>query len=434
MELSIKQTTALDILEDKESVEVLLGGGAGGGKSAILCYWAIKMCLKYPGARGLLGRAVLKTLRETTLNTFYDIAKMQGVKHTFKPYGTSAIRFRNGSEILLRDLYAYPSDPEFDDLGSLELTFAAIDQAEQVTQKAKNILKSRIRYRLDEFNLIPKLGMGCNPGKNWTKSEFYDAAVKGTLPKKKKFVQMLLKDNPFKQSTYEELLLDLDKSSRERLLFGNWNYSQDPSQLMTNEAIEAIFTNTGVKPDGNKFITADIARLGTDKTVIRVWHGWRVIQRIVLQKQRTTIIVARIRELAEDHGIPMSRVLCDEDGVGGGVVDALGCKGFVANSRPFQNDPKNLNYDNLKAQCAWHLAKKVNAAQVYEKCDADTQQQISQELEQVKKKNVDKDGKNGLMSKDQVKLIISRSPDDGDTYLMRAWFDLSKNYGPSIVT
>jgi hypothetical protein len=31
MELSIKQTLALDLLEDKQTLEVLFGGGAGGG-------------------------------------------------------------------------------------------------------------------------------------------------------------------------------------------------------------------------------------------------------------------------------------------------------------------------------------------------------------------------------------------------------------------
>lgn len=434
MELTIKQTEALDFLEDKSTREVLIGGGAGGGKSALLCYFALKQSLKYPGSRGMIGRAVLKTLRETTLNTFYDVAKLQGVYHTFKPFGASSIKFRNGSEILLRDLYAYPSDPEFDELGSLELTWAVIDQAEQITQKAKNIVKSRIRYKLDEFGLVPKLGMGCNPKKNWLKTEFYDQALKGTLSTKKKFVQALLSDNPFSQSTYEESLNDLDKASRERLLFGNWEYESDPSSLMSVEAIEAIFSNDGVKPIGNKYISADIARMGTDKTVIRLWHGWRVIQRVVLQKSRTTAVAQKINELANDHAIPMSRVICDEDGVGGGVVDILNCKGFVANARPFQHDSKNLNYDNLKAQCAWYLAKMVNQAMVYEKCDADTKELISEELEQIKKKNVDRDGKNGLMSKDQVKTILGRSPDDGDTYIMRAWFDLSMNYGPSFVS
>ena len=42
MKLTKKQTKALDALEDKTTTELLFGGGAGGGKSALGCYWQIK--------------------------------------------------------------------------------------------------------------------------------------------------------------------------------------------------------------------------------------------------------------------------------------------------------------------------------------------------------------------------------------------------------
>lgn len=435
IELTYKQTEALDYLEDKETVELLFGGGAGPGKSTLICYFGLKMSLKYPGARGCLGRSILKTLRETTLKTFIDTAKMMGVHKEYKIVGPSLIRFKNGSEILLKDLYAYPSDPEFDELGSLELTWAGIDECNQVTKKAKDILKSRIRYKLDEFGLMPKLAMSCNPAKNWTKKDFYDLAVKGTLPKKRKFVPALLTDNKFIQSTYDELLADLDKASQQRLRFGNWEFDSDPSALMTLEDIAAIFTNKFVLPIGKKYITADIARQGSDKTVIRVWHGWVCIERVVLKEAKTTVSSAKIKELANKHMIPMHQVICDEDGVGGGVVDQLGCKGFVNNSTCFDIKDNN-NFANLKAQCAWYLAKKVSNSEVYDgTMDSDTADDVATELAQVKKDNIDSDGRNTLLSKKKVKLILGYSPDDADTFIMRSWFDLDfiKNQGPSII-
>ena len=80
MILTEKQSEALDVLEDDTTTELLFGGGAGGGKSALGCYWAIKLCLKHPGIRGLIGRAKFKTLKDTTLKTFFDICRMQGVE------------------------------------------------------------------------------------------------------------------------------------------------------------------------------------------------------------------------------------------------------------------------------------------------------------------------------------------------------------------
>lgn len=426
----------MDYLEDKVTKEILFGGGAGGGKSALLCYFGAKQCVKYPGTRGLIGRAILKTLKETTLKTFWEIVEMQGVKSMFKPYGTDLIKCSNGSEIILKDLYAYPLDPDFDELGSLELTWAAVDEANQITVKAKNVLKSRIRYKLKENNLTPKILYACNPAKNWVKTEFRDPAIKGILNPKKRFVQSLLHDNPYIYEGYEENLLELDDASRERLLFGNWEYSNDVSSLMTADEIQAIFTNDFVKGSGIKYITCDVARLGTDKTVIRVWDGWRVIQRVVLEQQRTTVTAQVIKDLASKYQIPMHKVMCDEDGVGGGVVDQLKCKGFVANSSPVPQPNKKYlaNYGMFKDQCAWHLASKVKANEVYEKADGSVKETLEQELEMIKEANMDRDAKRRLLSKDKVKVAIGRSPDDSDTYLMRAAFDLIKVGGMGIVT
>ena len=75
MELTIKQTKALDYLEDKVTNEVLFGGGAGGAKSVLGCYWQLKNRLKYPGTRSIIGRSKLKTLKETTLQSFFGCVK-----------------------------------------------------------------------------------------------------------------------------------------------------------------------------------------------------------------------------------------------------------------------------------------------------------------------------------------------------------------------
>jgi phage terminase large subunit len=180
MILTKKQTKAIDILDDDETTELLFGGGAGGGKTALGCYWQIKRRLKYPETRGLIGRSSLKTLRDTTLQTFFEIAKNQNLKRGLHFDLTSAqdkerpncIVFFNGSFIYLRDLFLYPSDPEFDDLGSLEITDAFIDEISQVSQKAKDTVKTRIRYKLSDYNLIPKSLYATNPAKNWGYSEF----------------------------------------------------------------------------------------------------------------------------------------------------------------------------------------------------------------------------------------------------------------------
>ena len=435
MELSIKQTIALDLLEDKTTNEILFGGGAGGGKTALGCYWQLKQRLKYPNTRGLIGRAVLKTLKETTLVSFFQIAKMQGLeanKHFKFNAQSSTIEFPNGSTILLKDLYSYPSDPNFDELGSLEITDAFIDEANQVDDKARNIIKSRIRFQLDQNDLVPKILYTCNPAKNWTYSEFYKPQQENTISKNKRFITSLIDDNPYISKHYKENLLTLDSVSKERLLFGNWEYLDDPAQLIDYDKILDSFTNSFV-PIGDAYITCDVARFGNDSTVIGIWSGFRV--RLYQFNGKSIVEVAElIKNFALEHKVPLSNIVADEDGIGAGVVDILRCKGFVNNSSPLVNPVtrQKENFDNLKSQCYFKLADMVNKAELYIQADGKQKQTIIQELEQVKQKSVDNDMKKGVIPKDKVKAAIGRSPDFSDCLAMRMFFEYSPRFQVSV--
>ena len=177
-----KQEHAVYHLKNDSITEVLYGGAAGGGKSALGCLWLIEQCLIYPSSRWLMGRSKLKTLKETTLNTFFEMAQELNIGKQFNFNAQSnIIYFKNGSEIILKDLFLYPSDPNFDSLGSLEITGAFIDECNQITYKAWQVVKSRIRYKLEEFGLTPKLFGSCNPSKNWAFKEFYQADKEGHI-------------------------------------------------------------------------------------------------------------------------------------------------------------------------------------------------------------------------------------------------------------
>ena len=425
MKLTIRQTQALDFLEDKKTTEVGYGGGAGGGKSILGCYWQIKNRLKYPGTRGLIGRASLKTLKETTLQSFFYVAKEQNlINGTHFKFNAqlNQIHFFNKSMIYLKDLFLYPSDPNFDELGSLEITDAFIDESAQISKKAFDIVGSRIRYQLDENSLIPKILWTSNPSKNWNYSEFYKPYKNDELLDYRKFVQSLVTDNPFISQHYIDNLNKLPLIDRERLLYGNWEYDDDPARLMEYDKIINIFSNSFV-PAGPRYITADIARFGSDKAVIMVWEGYRVIKIISIDKCSITELAERIQKLAYEYSVSISNIVCDEDGVGGGVVDILKCKGFTNNAKPFEENNAVVQYQNLKSQCYFHLSYKVNLDEVFI-AETEYKETIIQELEQVKRHNVDKDGKLSIIPKDKVKELLGRSPDFSDALMMRMYFEL----------
>lgn len=426
MKLLPKQEHLVYYLRQPQISEIIYGGAAGGGKTQLLALIALEYVTKYPGCRVGIGRKKLKTLKLTTLKTLFDTMRTLGIPKTFYNYNqqSDTITFGNGSEIVLINMFYYPTDPDFDSFGSLELTIALVDEVAEVMYKAWQVLSSRVRYKLFHFGVTNKIVGTCNPTKRWAYGEFYNLHTKGELPEHRRFVQALPKDNIHLPQSYLDQLLRLDENSKQRLYYGNWEYDDDPSTLIDHSAIEDYFDAHHVRPEGAKYITADIARKGKDSTVIRVWHGWLCIARIKLDKALTQEVVDRIRKLQFQHGIPNSRVVTDEDGVGGGVTDILRCNGFVNNKSAMNGE----NYANLKSQCHFHMARMITDRLAGEIClDTDVKDRITKEMEQVKQDNLDKDGKLSVVKKEVVIQNIQRSPDDWDSIAMRYYFELIGN-------
>ncbi len=164
-----------------------------------------------------------------------------------------------------------------------------------------------------------------------------------------------------------------------------------------------------------------------------------MIKLIVEKKLNTREVADKISEIINVNRIPRSRVIIDEDGVGGGVVDQLpGVKGFIANASPikahdpaFNHDDKKLivhNYKNMKTQCSYMLAEKVNNREmsISGELREEHKEYIVQELQQIKRKITPDDSKLQLVSKQDIKDAIGRSPDFSDMMMMRMGFDVRK--------
>jgi phage terminase large subunit len=424
LELLPKQNDAVHFLVDEETTEILYGGAAGGGKSALGVLWLIQNCQNYKGSRWMIGRSVLKTLKATTLKTFFEISKRLDINEQWIYHQTeSVIRWDNGSEIVLQELENLPRDKDFDRLGSLEITGAFIDEVAQIEFKAWQVVKSRIRYKLDEFGLMPKILGTCNPSKNWTYKYFYKPNKNKDMPDFRKFVLSLPKDNPHLPDSYIETLGQLDEASKRRLRDGDWEFDDDKSTLISYDAIMDYWNGSHImiKDDDKRYLTIDVARKGKDKTVFRVWKGFVCVERKEIAKSDLRVVVEVAKELQEKYGITNSKTIADEDGVGGGVVDFLGCIGFVNNSRALNEE----NYVNLKSQCSIKMAKRIEDRGVIERCESPSiQELVTEEMEQVKIKDLDKDGRMGVVPKEKIKELIGRSPDDWDSIMMREWFEL----------
>lgn len=432
-----KQYLAIQALYDATTEYIAFGGGAGGGKTFLGCEWLIAMCLNFSGTRYFIGRKTLKDIKVSTLLTFYKVARHHGIRNGIDYRyndNQSQIIFNNGSSIFLLDLAYNPSDPLYEGLGSIEFTSGMIEEGGEIHFNAFDTLKSRVgRCGNDLYGILGKILITCNPKKNWLYQTFYKPYREGKLPYNYCFIQSLVGDNEHIDSGYIDKLQSLkDKAKKERLLYGNWEYDTDNDALMEYDSITDIFTNTFVKA-GDKYITSDIARFGEDLVTIGVWSGMRCEKPLTYAKIALNDTADKIRRIATSKGIPMSNVIVDEDGVGGGVKDLLRCKGFINNSSPLKISNQSVSFDNLKSQCYYKLADVVNASQLFVDCsdDPELQNTIIEEMEQVKSKDIDSDKKLGVVPKEKVKQLLGRSPNYSDMLMMRMYFVLA---GPRMLT
>lgn len=385
-------------------------------------------------------------LRKFTVPTIQEVFKNWGLKidDYAKLDGQYNIyNLTNGSKVYLVDCKELPSDPMFERFGSMQMTRGWIEEGGEVSEAAKsNLWLSVGRWKNEEYKLKKKLLITANPKKGWMKREFIDQFKIGQLDETKRYIQAFATDNKYLSDDYRNTLAsEKNTVTRQRLWEGNWDYDEEQNSLVTYDALSDAFSNTIVK-DNNKYLIIDVARLGKDNTTFNFWNGLELYKIEVFNKQDTQNTIQKAKDYAAIEQIPYSNIMIDEDGIGGAIVDGmLGVKGFIANSSPLptreqirirqskiESDlvPKT-NYKNLKAQCAWKLAEMINEHKIAFKVPEYRETIIEELSALLRQKDIDKDGKLQLISKEDVKIGLSKSPDIGDPIIYRVWFELRKD-------
>jgi phage terminase large subunit len=444
---TLKQHEVWQLLShDNTEIRVVgFGGGAGGGKSWLGCEWLLTQCYFYPGSRWFIARNELKRLMLTTFRTWSKVCAHHGI-----PQGDwqldgkhNVIRFKNGSTIDLLDVAYKPTDPEYQTFGSLEYTGGFFEEAGEIHFDAFDVLKSRVGRAniFDGKEITPKVLLTFNPARNWLYRIFYQPWKDGTLAPGYAFIQSLYKDNPHTAKSYGDQLKSLsNEANRARLMDGNWEYEDTLGLLFKYDHVMDMFTNV-IENDGDKYLIVDVARFGKDSTRFSFWEGLHCYRREIRTKQDTAQTARDIRDFTIAEGIPYSRVLVDELNMGAGVVDQLpGVKSFNSSSSPlptrtairkqisYQRDNQGQNiisqFSNLRSQCVFKLAELIEKHKI--SCTkANDADEIVEDITAHKQKDPEKDDRKlSVTPKDEIKENIGRSPDVGDTFIMRMWFEL----------
>lgn len=424
-----KQQLAIHHIRNPEITEIVFGGGAGGGKSYLGCRYLLEGCMLYPNTRWVMGRRRLKYLKQTTLQTFFEVAKMLGVQNEYiYKEQKGEIHFpRFGSVIILKDMEYYPSDPDFDSLGSLEITGAFVDEISEIRYQAWIKLKSRIRYKLDEYGLAPCILGSCNPAKNWVYRLFYKPDKKRTIAPHRAFVQALVTDNPHISRHYISNLRTMPKASQERYLFGNWEYDDDPLKGMEYDNILHMFEERLWTPS-DRIITCDPAGTGKDAMWLFVWNGLTIVDYLKEDKTDQDHLLKELETRRRFFNVKRKNVIVDKVGLGEGVTSIGKYRGYYdqmpcIKTKGTISDKSVAIYKNLGHQTGYKACELVNSLKPYVKCPMkeEDREWMIEELDTVKKIDPDKDMKERLMSKDDMAEILGRSPGAWDTFKIRMW-------------
>lgn len=370
----------------------------------------------------------------TLWQTAHLLGLKQGVHYHYQAQ-EGLIRLSNGSVMFLKALSYQPSDPDYTRLGGLEITDAFIDEAAELPALAARMVASRIRQGLDIVKGPPKLLLCSNPARCWLYHEFYQPAKQGQLPTHRRFVQALVQDNLTEgfAAHYAAQLALLDPVQKMRLLEGMWDYAEDSLQLFKMEDLSLLPSLFRTDGREKRYLTADIARFGQDKTVIGIWQGLQLSDIQIIDHAPLTEVAAAIRQWMQTLAIAPAAVVIDCDGIGGGVADMLpGVRQFQAQAKPIALGKDTPRYQHLKAQCYYHLAQNIAQREIGINPDLQAKslhgtgllQALSEELIAIRRKEDADTSAWAINSKDQQKRLLGRSPDLADMLMLRLLFEL----------
>jgi hypothetical protein len=424
--LSYKQTQAYDLLDSEDISFLLYGGAKGGGKSVFGCFWVCSKALeiikrfnlipsKYPIPIAFLGRKRGVDFSDTTLETW----------KRFIPSDLYSLRPGDKEIIILDTLKihygGFDDENDVKKFNSAEYAYFFIDQAEEISQDDYALLRGTLRLKINNQPLNYKGLLTANPADCWLKDEFILNPLKNY-----KFIQALPNDNPYLPEDYINNLREAFKHRPELIrayVEGDWETLSDNDLVIKPQWISKnINRPLNFLPYQTKLrtiVSCDPARYGDDETVIYVIQNGMVIDQLIYGQKSTMETAGNCVMLKNKHNADM--IICDETGLGGGVVDRLkelnqNVLGVNFGSRP-SSDEKALKYLNLRAEIYWEVASEFADDRVSIPNDITLRQQLGH----IKYKTASQ-GRIQIESKDDIKKRMSgKSPDRADALVLGIW-------------
>lgn len=416
-----------------------IGGGIRGTKSFACISAIILLCRIYPRSRWAIVRKDLPTLRRNVLPTLEKLRVMSGGFVGQLNQSVWTYTCANGSEIILF-AEQFQQDPELERWKGLEVNGFDLEEANELNEKSANKAIERAGSYIippaeddpEPKQPPPLVIANFNPCNNWPRKWWWEPWKSNTIKAPYFFLPATLADNPFASEEYKESLKYLPPEEYDRFVKGEWDFVDDPNQLIKSEW---IWNARNVEEiDGPWRMGVDVARFGDDASTIAKTKGNRLRKMVTMNKFDTTVVSTKVLNESGDRESPVDgqNVSIDGVGVGGGVVDncrkaGLPVRDVIAGASPIDRPGQFFKFKNLRSQIWWEAREKFRLGQfsLYLVNSRGEPLPLPERLVgdlAAPQYEISGDKVITVESKDDLKKRLGRSPDEGDALVM-AMFD-----------
>lgn len=288
----------------------LIHGGRGSGKSTSVAKWLLQKMTKESHTL-LCTREIQNSLSESSYQMLVDMIEYQQLNGW--TVQKEKIYHENGSKIIFHGLRDTTAANSLKSIVNVSLVW--VEEAQSLSANSLRLLLPTIREEGAEFYFT------YNP-------ETEEDAVEIIKTRKDVLdIEVNWYDNPFfPQQLMDELEADFAENPDEAEHIWNGKYrKQADNAVMSRVAVHEAMERE-VDTDGDNQIAVDVARYGSDSSIISMRKGLKMTGLKEFKNMSLVELCGHIEIMAGNNRNMTIKV--DETGVGGGVVDILQSRGY----------------------------------------------------------------------------------------------------------
>lgn len=166
-----------------------------------------------------------------------------------------------------------------------------------------------------------------------------------------------------KHASYIGAVAAVGGKRSEQLIEGNFNVDEDEEDdiPIPSRAAMSVFCNDECR-NGDKWITVDLADVGTDNMICLLWDGFHVDDILIIQKGYPRENWQKLNRFAVKHGVPDSHIIYD--GTHGTYMHD-----YMPDARPFVSSSSAIGLDSrmcdrLKDEAYMRLVDMINGGRI----------------------------------------------------------------------